>query len=99
MHRVFVDPRGSHCITTVLHAAGAETYYIHAKWARPRVLSRLKGLVVNAVAWNRQQITEGTMSSFVVLDLNMVGIYLVDTDHDPLLILDLRVLGFSLVER
>lgn len=51
------------------------------------------------MAWNRQQITEGMMSSFVVLDLHMVGIYLVDTDHDPLLILDLRMLGFSLVER
>lgn len=38
---------------------GAETFYTHAKWPKPRVLSRLKGLLVNAVAWNRQQITEG----------------------------------------
>ncbi|CAL9055510.1 unnamed protein product [Musa banksii] len=66
VHRVFVDPRGSHCIATVLHAAGAETYYIHAKWARPRVLSRLKGLVVNAVAWNRQQITEGSTKEVIL---------------------------------
>lgn len=58
VHRVFVDPGGSHCITTVLCSGGAETYYTHAKWAKPRILNRLKGVIVNAVAWNRQHITE-----------------------------------------
>nr|CAD1822912.1 unnamed protein product [Ananas comosus var. bracteatus] len=29
--------------------AGAETYYMHAKWPRPKLLSRLKGLIVNAL--------------------------------------------------
>lgn len=60
IHRVFVDPGGSHCIATVVGPGGAETFYTHAKWTKPRVLSKLKGLVVNAVAWNRQQITEGS---------------------------------------
>ncbi|PKA62970.1 hypothetical protein AXF42_Ash007766 [Apostasia shenzhenica] len=60
VHRVFVDSGGSHCIANILHSTGAETYYIHAKWTRPKVLSRLKGLVVNAVAWNRQHITEAS---------------------------------------
>ncbi|CAJ1956500.1 unnamed protein product, partial [Sphenostylis stenocarpa] len=58
IHRVFVDPGGSHCIATVVGPGGAETFYTHAKWAKPRILSKLKGLVVNAVAWNKQQITE-----------------------------------------
>ncbi|TKY69334.1 Vacuolar protein sorting-associated protein 18-like [Spatholobus suberectus] len=58
IHRVFVDPGGSHCIATVVGPGGAETFYTHAKWTKPRVLSKLKGLVVNAVAWIRQQITE-----------------------------------------
>ncbi|TYI41420.1 hypothetical protein ES332_A01G019900v1 [Gossypium tomentosum] len=58
IHRVFVDPGGSHCVATVVGSGGADTFYTHAKWTKPRVLSRLKGLVVNAVAWNRQQITE-----------------------------------------
>lgn len=59
IHKVFLDPGGSHCIATVTGVGGAETFYTHANWLKPRVLSRLKGLVVNAVAWNRQQITEG----------------------------------------
>ncbi|XP_027343327.1 vacuolar sorting protein 18 isoform X2 [Abrus precatorius] len=58
IHRVFVDPGGSHCIATVVGPGGAETFYTHAKWTKPRVLGKMKGLVVNAVAWNRQQITE-----------------------------------------
>jgi hypothetical protein len=64
IHRVFVDPGGSHCIAVVVGSGSADTFYTHAKWTKPRVLSKLKGLVVNAVAWNRQQITEGNFSSF-----------------------------------
>lgn len=63
IHRVFVDPGGSHCVATVVGSGGADTFYTHAKWNRPRVLTRLRGLVVNAVAWNRQQITEGRCAS------------------------------------
>lgn len=59
IHRVFVDPGGSHCISTVVGNGGSESFYMHAKWSKPRVLGRLKGLTVNAVAWNRQLITEG----------------------------------------
>ncbi|CAN1220522.1 Vacuolar sorting protein 18 [Linum perenne] len=66
IHRVFVDPGGSHCIATVVGTGGAETYYTHAKWSKPRVLSRLKGLVVNAVAWNRQQITEASTKEVIL---------------------------------
>lgn len=64
IHRVFVDPGGSHCIAVVVGSGGADTFYTHAKWTKPRVLSKLKGLVVNAVAWNRQLITECNFSSF-----------------------------------
>lgn len=59
IHRVFVDPGGCHCIATIVGPGGADTFYTHAKWTRPRVLSKLKGLLINAVAWNRLQITEG----------------------------------------
>ncbi|KAM0936066.1 putative transcription factor C2H2 family [Dioscorea sansibarensis] len=66
VHRIFADPGGSHCIATVLHPGGAETYYTHAKWGRPRPITRLKGLVVNAVAWNRQQITEASTREIIL---------------------------------
>ncbi|KAK4784040.1 hypothetical protein SAY86_018408 [Trapa natans] len=66
IHRVFVDPGGSHCIATVTGNGGSESYYIHAKWNKPRILSKLKGLVVNAVAWNRQQITEVSTKEIIL---------------------------------
>ena len=77
IHKVFVDPGGSHCIATVTGVGGAETFYTHAKWPKPRVLSRLKGLLVNSVAWNRQQITEGYAlvfyeSSFFHMDIDFI---------------------------
>lgn len=69
IHRVFVDPGGSHCIATIVGTGGADTFYTHAKWTRPRLLTKLKGLVVNAVAWNRQQITEGNLSVQCIFSL------------------------------
>ncbi|KAL6975784.1 Vacuolar protein sorting-associated protein 18 like protein [Sarracenia purpurea var. burkii] len=66
IHRVFVDPGGSHCIATITGSGGADTFYTHAKWTKPRVLSKLKGLVVNAVAWNRQQITEASTREVIL---------------------------------
>ncbi|THG19953.1 hypothetical protein TEA_021574 [Camellia sinensis var. sinensis] len=66
IHRVFVDPGGCHCIATIVGGGGADTFYTHAKWTRPRVLSKLNGLVVNAVAWNRQQITEASTREVIL---------------------------------
>ncbi|RXH76642.1 hypothetical protein DVH24_019530 [Malus domestica] len=66
IHRVFVDPGGSHCIATVVGSGGADTFYTHAKWTKPRLLTKLKGLVVNAVAWNRQQITEASTKEVIL---------------------------------
>lgn len=66
IHRVFVDPGGSHCLAVVVGSGGADTFYTHAKWTKPRVLSKLKGLVVNAVAWNRQLITEASTKEVIL---------------------------------
>ncbi|GJN39532.1 hypothetical protein PR202_gb28657 [Eleusine coracana subsp. coracana] len=66
VHRVFLDPGGKHCIATVVHQGGAETYYHHARWPRPKLLPRLRGLLVNAVAWNRQSITEASTKEVIL---------------------------------
>ncbi|KAF7067585.1 hypothetical protein CFC21_073456 [Triticum aestivum] len=66
VHRVFLDPGGKHCVVTVIHPGGAETYYHHARWPRPKPLPRLRGLLVNAVAWNRQAITEASTKEVIL---------------------------------
>jgi hypothetical protein len=54
VHRVFVDPGGKNYLSVFLGTGGVETYYTHAKWRKPQMMSKLKGLVKNDVAWNRQ---------------------------------------------
>ncbi|XP_024020984.1 vacuolar protein sorting-associated protein 18 homolog [Morus notabilis] len=66
IHRVFVDPGGSHCIATGVGNGVSDTFYTHAKWNKPRVLPKLRGLLVNAVAWNRQQITEASTKEVIL---------------------------------
>ncbi|EES13443.1 vacuolar protein sorting-associated protein 18 homolog [Sorghum bicolor] len=66
VHRVFLDPGGKHCVATVVHPGGVETYYHHARWPRPKPLPRLRGLLVNAVAWNRQSITEASTKEVIL---------------------------------
>ncbi|CAK9261476.1 unnamed protein product [Sphagnum jensenii] len=58
IHKVFIDPGGRHSLATICSSVTADTYYIHGKWKKPRVISRLKGMTVSSVAWNRQQINE-----------------------------------------
>jgi len=58
IHKVFIDP-GRHSLATLCSSVRADTYYIHGKWKKPGVISRLKGMTVSSVAWNHQQINEG----------------------------------------
>ncbi|KAK6148356.1 hypothetical protein DH2020_019268 [Rehmannia glutinosa] len=66
IHRVFVDPGGSHCIATVVGGGTSDTFYTHAKWSKPRILGKLKGLIVNTVAWNKQHITEASTREIIL---------------------------------
>ncbi|BBN08408.1 vacuolar protein sorting-associated protein 18 [Marchantia polymorpha subsp. ruderalis] len=66
VHKVFIDPGGRHSIASVCSNAGSENYYIHAKWKKPRALPKLKGWVVSAVAWNRQQISDASTRDVVL---------------------------------
>jgi hypothetical protein len=58
--KVFIDPGGRHSVFTVCSSSTADTYYLHGKWRKPRMLSRLKGSTASCVAWNRGQINEGS---------------------------------------
>lgn len=64
--KVFIDPGGRHSIFTVCSNATADTYYLHGKWRKPRMFSRLKGSTVSSVAWNRAQINEAFTREVIV---------------------------------
>jgi hypothetical protein len=49
IRRMFLDPTASHLI---ICTAGGENYYLHTQSRQPRPLSRLRGVSIEAVAWN-----------------------------------------------
>ncbi|KAI0019011.1 vacuolar protein sorting protein-like protein DigA [Xylariomycetidae sp. FL0641] len=49
IRRMFLDPTASHLI---ICTSLGENYYLHTQSRQPRPLSRLRGVVIEAVAWN-----------------------------------------------
>ncbi|KAL4883299.1 Pep3/Vps18/deep orange family-domain-containing protein [Aspergillus karnatakaensis] len=57
IRRMFLDPSASHLIiATTL----GENYYLHTQSKQPKPLSRLKGLLIESVAWNPSLPTAST---------------------------------------
>jgi vacuolar protein sorting-associated protein 18 len=59
---MFLDPTSSHLLITT---TGGEIYYLHNQLRTPRPLSRLKGVVVESVAWNPSLPTASTREILV----------------------------------
>ena len=60
VHKVFLDPFGHHCLIAMAHGS---TYYLHSKWSKAHTLSKLKGLVVDSVAWHTADGEASSLSS------------------------------------
>ena len=56
---LFVAPTGSHTLCMVQVETTTEVHYIHSRWKKAKVLGKLKGVHITAVAWNKQQGSEG----------------------------------------
>ena len=57
IRRMFLDPSASHLIVSTNLG---ENYYLHTQSRQPRALSRLKGVVIESVAWNPSLPTAST---------------------------------------
>jgi hypothetical protein len=51
---LFLDPSGQHTIAALKSSSSCEVLYVHSSWAKPRAISKLKGLPVSAVGWQKQ---------------------------------------------
>jgi len=49
-YKMFADPSGRHLILTML---SGDNFYWRSGWKKARILPRLKGLILESVAWNR----------------------------------------------
>ncbi|GMH00402.1 hypothetical protein Nepgr_002241 [Nepenthes gracilis] len=66
IERIAKDTQGYVCADLAALCTEAAFQCIHAKKSKPRVLSKVKGLVVNVVAWNKQQITEASTKEIIL---------------------------------
>lgn len=55
---LWTDPGGNHFIIAAKNQSSCESFYLHARWKKARLLSRLKGLHPTAVAWPLGAVTE-----------------------------------------
>ena len=63
MH-IWADRTATHAIIAVTTGntlgSSSELHYVHAKWKKPKVLSKLKGTRISAVAWDQAKVSEGS---------------------------------------
>lgn len=74
IRRLFLDPSASHLIiSTTL----GENFYLHSQSKQPKALSRLKGIIIESIAWNPSQPTASTREILVGgADGNVYEIYI-----------------------
>ena len=74
IRRIFLDPSASHLITTT---TSGENYYLHTQSRQPKVLSRLKGVIIESIAWNPSLPTASTREILVgASDGNVYEVYI-----------------------
>lgn len=59
-HRMFADPHGRH---TLLSMRSGDNFYWITGWKKAKILPKLKGLIVESVAWNKIRPSGGSTSS------------------------------------
>jgi len=59
---LWVSHSGEHTVVALQFGSAHETYYMHASWKKSKILSKLKGVAISCVGWNKQtqsDITKG----------------------------------------
>ncbi|RKP09914.1 Pep3/Vps18/deep orange family-domain-containing protein [Thamnocephalis sphaerospora] len=50
LHKLHFDPTGRHALLTTRNG---ENYYVFAKWKKAKPLAKLRGIVIESIAWNK----------------------------------------------
>ncbi|KAF9187387.1 hypothetical protein BGZ50_001965 [Haplosporangium sp. Z 11] len=50
IYKMFFDPTGRHLIITT---ETGDNYYLFSKWKKAKLLTKIKGIVIESIAWNR----------------------------------------------
>lgn len=64
IHKLFLDPTGTHLVISM---ESEENYYINSAWKKPKQLPKLKGYVMDSIAWDAQSIESGSSNIMVLI--------------------------------
>ena len=59
-HKMFTDPSGTHLL---LSMRNGDNYYWTSSWGKARLLNKLRGIVIDSVAWNKLSDSSSASSS------------------------------------
>ena len=71
IHKVFLDPTGNHGIISM---ENGQVYYMHTKWSKAHLLSKVKNVIIESIAWNTAFGTE-TSTKKILIGTNRGHIY------------------------
>eukprot|EP00842_Homolaphlyctis_polyrhiza_P000061 jgi/Hompol1/1055/HPOL_001165-RA len=57
IQRIFYSPGAAHLIVT---CTSGDNYYLHQRWTKPRLLTKMKGVRIYSVAWSTLEKTDST---------------------------------------
>ncbi len=63
IHKLFLDPGGNHLIISMVTE---DNYYLHRSWKKPKAISKMKGVVVDSVGWDRQNTDQFTTKDILI---------------------------------
>jgi hypothetical protein len=63
IHKVFLDPTGHHGIIAM---ANGQVYYMHSRWNKAHQLSKVKGIIIESIAWNTAFGTEQSTKKILI---------------------------------
>lgn len=95
IYRLFMDPSGSHLLIAM---ENEETYYLNIKWKKPKLLSKMKGIIISAVGWDRQ--CDSLSTRDILIGTTKGRIYQANIEaNEKSLIFDKLVVGVGGVNR
>jgi len=69
---IFLDPTGKHLIITT---EGEDTYYLYEKWKKPKLMSKFRGINIQAIAWRGKQCLNDISTGLILIGTNNGKIY------------------------
>ncbi|CAG5120863.1 unnamed protein product, partial [Candidula unifasciata] len=63
IHKIFLDPAGRHLIISM---SSQDNLYLSRNWKKPKLITKMKGHLIESVGWNWQNTSDNTTSAILL---------------------------------